>query len=122
MGDAGALAAGRFQNLQPLALEAVAGVYRSCDVGLVFMLTKHPSYQPLEFMASGMVTVTNANPATAWLLRHDENALVAPPAVSLVAEQIIRALEDRELHARLSATASMAGLRRERGGWERLEQ
>ena len=97
---------GRIENLGMLPdLDAVADVYRSCDVGLVFMLTKHPSYQPLEFMASGMVTVTNANPATEWLLRHDENALVAPPAVSLVAEQITRALEDPELRARLSAKA-----------------
>jgi O-antigen biosynthesis protein len=97
---------GRIENLGVLPdLDAVADLYRSCDVGLVFMLTKHPSYQPLEFMASGMVTVTNANPATEWLLRHDENALVAPPAVSLVAEQIVRALEDRELRVRLSTTA-----------------
>jgi glycosyltransferase involved in cell wall biosynthesis len=95
----------RMTNLGVLPLEEVADLYRTCDVGLVFMLTKHPSYQPLEFMASGMVTVTNANPATAWLLRHDENALVAPAAASLVAEQIGRAIEDRELRRRLSETA-----------------
>ena len=35
------------------SLDAVAELYRSCHVGLVFMLTRHPSYQPLEFMASG---------------------------------------------------------------------
>ena len=35
------------------SLDQVAELYRSCDVGLVFMLTRHPSYQPLEFMASG---------------------------------------------------------------------
>ena len=87
------------------ALEEVAELYRSCDIGLVLMMTKHPSYQPLEFMASGMVTVTNANPATEWLLRHDENALVAPPAGSLIAEQIVRAAEDPELRERLTATA-----------------
>jgi glycosyltransferase involved in cell wall biosynthesis len=86
-------------------LDAVAALYRSCDVGLVFMLTKHPSYQPLEFMASGMVTVTNANPATQWLLRHEENALVAPPAPALVAEQIVRGLQDHGLRDRLAETA-----------------
>jgi O-antigen biosynthesis protein len=96
---------GKVENLGVLPLEAVADLYRSCDIGLAFMLTKHPSYQPLEFMASGMVTVTNANPATEWLLRHDENALVAPPAPSLVADQIARAVEDPGLRARIAETA-----------------
>lgn len=96
---------GAVENLGTLPIDRVADLYRSCDVGLVFMLTKHPSYQPLEFMASGMVTVTNANPATEWLLRHDENALVAAAAPSLVVEQLARAIEDRELRARLTGTA-----------------
>lgn len=84
-------------------LDAVADLYRSCDIGLVFMFTKHPSYQPFEFMASGMVTVSNVNPDTAWFLRHDENSLIAPPAPSLVAEQLGRAIDDPELRARLAA-------------------
>ncbi|MDQ3433653.1 MAG: hypothetical protein M3481_03040, partial [Actinomycetota bacterium] len=71
-------------------------------VGLVFMLTRHPSYQPLEFMASGVVTVTNENPHTTWLLRHEENALVAPPVPALVADQIGRLVEDSVLRERLA--------------------
>jgi glycosyltransferase involved in cell wall biosynthesis len=96
---------GAVENLGVLGLEAVADLYRSCDIGLAFMLTKHPSYQPLEFMASGMVTVTNANPATEWLLRHEENALVAPPAPSLIADQIARAVQDPALRSRIADTA-----------------
>jgi glycosyltransferase involved in cell wall biosynthesis len=84
-------------------LDAVAELYRSCDVGLVFMLTRHPSYQPLEFMASGMATVTNRNPHTAWLLRHEETALLADPLPALVAEQVGRLVEDSGLRARLAA-------------------
>ena len=46
--------AGQIRNLGVLqSLEEVAALYRSCDIGLVFMFTKHPSYQPFEFMASG---------------------------------------------------------------------
>lgn len=96
---------GVLENLGVLSLEQVTELYRDCDIGLVLMLTKHPSYQPLEFMASGMITVTNANPATDWLLRHEENALVAPNAGSLIAEQIVRAAEDPELRERLTRTA-----------------
>ena len=53
----------------------------------------------------GMVTVTNANPATEWLLRHDENALVAPPAASLIAEQIGAPSRIRSCARDLPATA-----------------
>jgi len=86
-------------------LDAVAELYRTCDIGLVFMLTRHPSYQPFEFMASGVACVSNANPHTAWLLRHEHNALVAPPAAGLVAAQIGRLVDDPGLRDRLVATA-----------------
>jgi glycosyltransferase involved in cell wall biosynthesis len=82
-------------------LDAVANLYRTCDIGLVFMFTRHPSYQPMEFMASGMATVSNENPWTAWLLRDGENALLAPPVPSLVAERIGRLVDDRELRKRI---------------------
>ena len=92
------------ENLGMLeSIEAVAGLYRSCHVGLVFMLTRHPSYQPLEFMASGTVTVTNENPHTGWLLDHDRNALLSRPVPALVAEQVSRAVEDAALRERLAA-------------------
>jgi O-antigen biosynthesis protein len=92
-------------------LDEVAELYRSCDVGLAFMLTRHPSYQPLEFMASGMATVSNRNPHTAWLLRHEENALLADPLPALVAEQVARLVEDPGLRERLAAAgrAEVAG-------------
>jgi hypothetical protein len=84
-------------------LDAVAELYRSCHIGLVFMLTKHPSYQPLEFMASGMATASNENPFTTWLLRHEETALVSRPIPSFVAEQLGRLVEDEALRERLAA-------------------
>ena len=92
-------------------LDEVAALYRSCDVGIAFMLTRHPSYQPLEFMASGMATVSNRNPHTAWLLRHEENALLADPLPALVADQVTRLVEDSGLRERLAAAgqAEVAG-------------
>jgi glycosyltransferase involved in cell wall biosynthesis len=86
-------------------LDAVADLYRSCDVGLVFMLTRHPSYQPLEFMASGMATVTNRNPHTAWLLRDGETALLADALPSAIATAVGRLVEDAALRERVAATA-----------------
>jgi O-antigen biosynthesis protein len=85
------------------SLDEVAELYRGCHVGLVFMLTRHPSYQPLEFMASGMATVSNESAWTGWLLRDGENALLAPPVPALVAERIGRLVRDRGLRERIAA-------------------
>jgi O-antigen biosynthesis protein len=94
---------GRVRNLGVLgSLDDVAALYRSCDIGLVFMHTKHPSYQPFEFMASGMATVSNINPATSWLLRDGENCLLTPPLPTPTADRLGRLITDRELRARIS--------------------
>jgi glycosyltransferase involved in cell wall biosynthesis len=103
---------GRIRNLGVLdSLDDVAALYRSCDIGLVFMHTKHPSYQPFEFMASGMATVSNVNPATTWLLRDGENCLLTPPLATPTAERIGRLVSDVELRRRIAA----AGLEQVRG-------
>jgi glycosyltransferase involved in cell wall biosynthesis len=108
--------AGRIENLGVLSsLEEVAALYRSCDIGLVFMHTRHPSYQPFEFMASGMATVSNINPATEWLLRDGENCLLTPPLPTPTAERLRRLVEDPDLRARIAA-AGLAEVRRYR--WE----
>jgi glycosyltransferase involved in cell wall biosynthesis len=100
--------ADRIRNLGVLgSLDEVAALYRSCDIGLVFMGTKHPSYQPFEFMASGMATVSNINPATSWLLRDGENCLLSPPLPTPVADRLRRLVEDPELRAQIRE----AGLR-----------
>src|SRR4029453_7983397 len=62
-----------------------------------------------EFMASGMATVSNRNPHTAWLLRHEENALLADPLPALVAEQVARLVEDPGLRGRLGAARRARG-------------
>lgn len=83
------------------SMDEVAALYRSADVGLVFMYTAHPSYQPLEYMASGCATVTNDNPANLWFLEHDRNAVLVENTISCVADGVIRLLEDPERRARI---------------------
>jgi O-antigen biosynthesis protein len=101
---------GRLRNL-----EEVAALYRSCHIGLVLMVTKHPSYQPLEFMASGMACVSNANRDTAWFLEDGRNCLLARPAPGAIADRLGELVEDAALRERIVA----AGLEQVRGlGWD----
>jgi len=91
-------------NLGVLAdLKEVAALYRSCHIGLVFMFTKHPSYQPLEFMASGCSVVSNTNDATTWLLKHGENALLTEPTIKSVSEAIGSLIDNPQLRYKLAA-------------------
>lgn len=93
---------GHITNLGLLkSLEEVAELYRSCDVGVVYMLTKHPSYQPFEYMASGMATVSNKNEDNMWLFRHEENCLVSEPSATAMAEQISRLIDDEDLRQKI---------------------
>lgn len=94
---------GQIENLGVLnSLDHVAELYRSCDIGLVFMHTKHPSYQPFEFMASGMATVSNLNTATSWLLRDGENCLLTPPLATPTAHRLAQLVDDRPLREAIS--------------------
>jgi glycosyltransferase involved in cell wall biosynthesis len=82
-------------------INAVADLYRSSHVGVVSMLTPHPSYQPLEYMACGCATVTNQNDGTNWLFKDHENAIVTSIVPSDIARGVITALEDEALWKRI---------------------
>lgn len=85
---------GVVENLGLLgSMEEVGSLYRESDLGLVFMMTPHPSYQPLEYMAAGCVVATNINEANRWLL-NERNSLQLEPIPSLAAERIENLLCD----------------------------
>lgn len=94
---------GRITNLGLLkSLQEVGDLYRSCDIGFVYMLSKHPSYQPFEFMASGMATVTNNNEDNLWLLKDGKNCFLAEPSPAAMAEKISLLVNDKALRAEIS--------------------
>jgi len=94
---------GKITNLGLLgSISEVADLYRSCDIGFVYMLSKHPSYQPFEFMASGMATVTNNNEDNLWLLKDGKNCLLAEPSPAAVAEKISMLIDDDKLRRKIA--------------------
>lgn len=94
---------GKITNLGLLgSLQEVADLYRGCDIGFVYMLSKHPSYQPFEFMASGMATVTNNNEDNLWMLKDRNNCLLSEPSPYAMAEAISVLIEDEKLRLKIA--------------------
>ena len=96
---------GVVQNLGLIGYSATGALYRACDAGVVMMMTRHPSYLPMELMACGALVVTNYNPHTSWLLRDRENCLLAGTSASAVADTIVRGLADYPLRSRIAKAA-----------------
>lgn len=84
---------GIVRNVGLLPYSKTADLYRSCHVGLVMMMTKHPSYLPFELMACGCLVVSNINQANKWILKDGQNCLMSPPTVSCLAATLSRALD-----------------------------
>jgi glycosyltransferase involved in cell wall biosynthesis len=82
-----------------------ADLYRTCDVGLTLSVSKHPSYLPLELMASGALVVSNINTAGAWLLKDGENCILAEPTAESLCRALETALNDDEMRQRLTRNA-----------------
>ena len=99
------------RHLGLLDYRATAHLYRSCDVGLVLTVSKHPSYLPLELMACGVPVVAFDNPAGGWLLRDDENCVLVERTVDGVTGGLERLVVDGGLRRRLAdqAVADIAG-------------
>ena len=93
---------GIVKNLGRLnSIEAVSELYRECDIGLVFMFTPHPSYQPFEYMSCGCAVVTNYNPPTFWYLKDRINAQLVEPMPGLIAEGISELIDNPEYREKL---------------------
>ena len=97
---------GIVQNLGLLNYRSTGALYRMCDAGLVMMMTRHPSYLPLELMGCGALVVTNRNPDSAWLLKDGENCLLADLSPSCLADRIEEGLKNIPLRRKITANAS----------------
>lgn len=106
------------EHLGMLPYKATGELYRKCHVGLAMMMTRHPSYLPFELMACGCMVVANRNKWNEWMLRDQENCMIAEPSVGCISETIIEALENAEKRNRI-ATAGIQYIREERSDWNR---
>lgn len=96
---------GVVHNLGLLDYGATGALYRACDAGTSLMMTRHPSYLPLELMACGSLVITNANKDTAWLLRDGENCLLSDSTPASLASRIEEGLRDVRLRRQIADRA-----------------
>jgi len=93
---------GSIKNLGRLgSLNEVAELYRGSDIGLVFMFTKHPSYQPFEYMSCGCAVATNYNADNLWFLKDKENCLLFEPTISYIYDSVSDLIENPQLRKRI---------------------
>jgi glycosyltransferase involved in cell wall biosynthesis len=80
----------------------VADLYRESDIGLCFMFSKHPSYQPFEMISCGCVTVSNENEATSWFFKDGQNCVLVQPTVPDLVEKFRWLIENEDERRRIS--------------------
>jgi GT2 family glycosyltransferase/glycosyltransferase involved in cell wall biosynthesis len=105
------------KHLGLLDYRATGELYRNSDVGLALTVSKHPSYLPLELMACGVPVVAFDNPWGHWILRDEENSLLAKRTADHLADQLERMCVDQELRERLSAQA-LQDIAAAHGDWD----
>ena len=75
----------RYQNLNWSEYAELAG---SIDLGLSLMYTPHPSYPPLDLVASGAVVVTNRFANKQDLNHYSSNLICAEPELAALVSDI----------------------------------
>lgn len=107
---------GVIENLGVLKYEETGALYRTCHIGFVMMMTRHPSYLPFEFMASGTLVVTNYNPANLWFLKDGENCLLSPASASCLFDTLSYAIDHYDELDEIRSTA-LEIIDREHSDW-----
>ncbi len=96
---------GTATNLGLLGYKETGDLYRESGFGLILMFTKHPSYLPMELMASGSIVITNHNEANTWLLKDGMNCIVVEPSPTYIAEKLLNLIGDPELQETIRENA-----------------
>jgi glycosyltransferase involved in cell wall biosynthesis len=80
-------------------------MYRDIDIGVSLMASGHPSYPPLEMMASGVAVVTNFNPYTEWIFQ-GEHCLFPNGNPRSILEAIRQLIRDNDFRQNISSRAA----------------
>ncbi len=91
-----------FIDLGLLDYRATGRLYRETDIGVTMQISRHPSYLPLELMASGVAMVSPDSSWFRWLFHPGENARTTMMTYDDVVEGIDQLVRDADLRHRIS--------------------
>ncbi|MFB9745739.1 glycosyltransferase [Leifsonia shinshuensis] len=106
-----------FLDLGLLDYRATGRLYRTTDIGVTMQISRHPSYLPLELMASGVAMVVPDSPWFRWLFRSGENARTTMMTVDDVVAGIEQLIVDARLRRDI-ATAGTETIDRSHSDWD----
>ncbi|MGK0715089.1 rhamnosyltransferase WsaF family glycosyltransferase [Leucobacter sp. W1153] len=92
-----------FVDLGLMDYRATGAIYRETDIGVTMQISRHPSYLPLELMASGVTMVSPDSEWFKWLFRDDRNSATVMRSIDDLTEQISALVEDAERRNRLGS-------------------
>lgn len=95
-----------FIDLGLLDYRATGALYREADIGITMQISRHPSYLPLELMASGVAMVAPRSRWFSWLFSDRVNSMLAMGTYADVVANLDALVSD----AALRATISRGGL------------
>jgi GT2 family glycosyltransferase len=94
-----------FIDMGLLDYRATGAVYRETDIGVTMQISRHPSYLPLELMASGVPMVAPDSDWFHWLFKDGENSLLAMRTYDDLVERIDTLVRQTQLRRRLQVGA-----------------
>ncbi|WP_290471639.1 glycosyltransferase [Leifsonia sp. 71-9] len=106
-----------FIDLGLLDYRATGRLYRGTDIGVTMQISRHPSYLPVELMASGVAMVVPDSPWFRWLFAGGENARTTMMTVEEVVAGIDELIRDEQLRRRI-ATAGVETIDRAHSDWD----
>lgn len=92
-----------FIDLGLLDYRATGRLYRETDIGITLQISRHPSYLPLELMASGVAMVVPDSPWFRWLFQPGENARTTMMTYQEVVAGLDELVRDAETRRRIAA-------------------
>ncbi|MCR8670425.1 glycosyltransferase [Agrococcus sp. HG114] len=105
-----------FVDMGLMDYRATGAMYRETDIGLTLQISRHPSYLPLEIMASGATMVAPDSKFFKWLFTED-NSSEAMRTVDDIVAQLDGLVRDAALRRR-KQQAALATIDTGHGSWD----
>jgi glycosyltransferase involved in cell wall biosynthesis len=114
-GDSVRIVAGGARYLPPTAdfidmrlrdYRATGAIYRETDIGLTMQISRHPSYLPLELMASGVAMVAADSTWFRWLFEDGRNADLTMRTLDDVVARLESLILDTERRKSIAAAGT----------------